>query len=1275
MAPRGFADQRKRQTYRVLKPSSSTDVYARVGHSFHRPGRNGTVTQLETVVPLTPPRSRYSPSSKTKLLLATADELNVPEELAALRGTIDNRRTNNVSNGRFIPFRRSASPGLKLADIDDATSPEEVEGMIQQITDYFDFWSNGGLEEGPASLFADMRLINRRLDVALELFGGVTSSRILDQTNTEFRDLYERFVNVWSKAAHEALVDKLDRLRAQLQARITRGLTAIHEIEFTSFVLDVAAVSPCSGLQALLGSAYDTVPFLVSEVGAKGLFDCAEALLSAFQDVTYDTEAKELWLLIWRSLKTVFAAFDRGGAPTSPTNTLRDRRFFEIPEVLRELKRLSHTTEAANPRSIEGIVGRYCRYIHKCQVDPGNKYESLQRTQDRPLGEHTKNALKKFIKTGKFETSTLSKIHFAVGRFNKINGGPAKAIRWRSRQDDGEWAWVPIDLDSPVSAQPSPSVNGQVNVQHVRHPSSPLASYSPAFNVNGGLTENPANRIFPYPEGINIKSDFDYVWYPSPETRAHEVVQNEQISRELGRPGILSEGPRPEYLINRPPHHARGPSEFTEGSLGPFSCIRSAIYQLLARKRVLPDSKTPTFSRLPTSRGPLPLESGSAILDRRSKVHKPISSGQVSRLRGGDGRAVDWSTGASGRHHFDAAAFHRKMVASVIWEVRGRYGLEIPIDVAKISKLLPETGYDVREVATRYTAPGRATRDRSTPARHVHADARPCNQNVAADQSRLLPSVDELGVDEHAGASEYRVNNSPRATPEEWEEQYLNEHHEPSDDDQENLPPRPAGPRIPLGEMHPGDYPIAQSDESSLRPESEISDRPVRVHCHPCPTFAGQYHHDCPGWRFCPGYEPVTPPYGPTSPTYPFDDDVDDNQPRNGPDDEQRREQHNGGGSLGNNGPDGSFDVYQDDERSGEQDSRHHGDKGGHDDDRDQNENITPPAETPPAEEPAAKDDQTLQSLFGDDEGRFATAIGRLSTHGFAHIQEGFNSLGQDQNPTADGVVVGNMIPWVESTAAAINKLRDEYLAALKGKQKPSMEIIPEEPSRSKSAVKAHPATYKLCKRAFQDVRFHHGRVLQFFDYTHPRTLLSFRYAFNALIVAVRELLVLLREYHQSIVNPKLDNGDEDDRHPPKSPSNFSVVTPPMSKLGHVLSWVQDVKEAPTGHQPNPLPARKDYENMFVPELCRELEQNRGIKDIKGALGKRNPVKRDYIDKLMALDKDGIVGKGASECYRNITGNWNARVVPKDWNMETALKEYYKKLEGESEATESEATS
>jgi hypothetical protein len=1150
--------------------------------------------------------------------------------------------------------------------------------MIQQITDYFVFWSKGGFKEGPASLFADMRLINRRLDVALELFGDVTSSHIINKVNTEFRDLYERFVNVWSNAAQEALVNKLDRLQAQLQARITRRPTAIHEIDFTSFVLDVAAVSPSFALQALLGSTYNTVPFLVSEVAAKDLFDRAEALLSAFQDVTYDTEAKELWLLIWRSLKTVFVAFDQGGAPTSPTNTLRDRRFFEIPDVRRELKRLTCTTEAANPRSIEEIVGRYCRYIHNCQVDPENKYEALQRPQDTPLGEHTKNALKKFIKTGKFETSTLSKVHFAVGRFNKINSGPAKVIRWRSRHDDGVWEMVPIDLDHPVSAQPSPSIKSHLNVQHVRHPSLPLASDSPAFNLNGGITEKPANRLFPYPEGINIKSDFDYVWYPSPETRAHEVVQNEQISRELAHPGIVSEGPRPEYLINRPPRHARDPAESAKGSLGPFSCIRFAIHQLLAKKRVLPDSKTPSFSRLPTSRGALPLESSSKILDQGSRVHKPISSGQVSRLRGGDGRSVNWLTGASGRHHFDTAAFHRKMVASAILEVKNRFGRAVPIDVAEILRLLPQTAYDVREVALRYTPPGRDTRDRPTLARHVPAGSRPFDQNVAADQSRHLPPAVERDLFELAGVSEYRVNNSPRATPEGWEDESLDEHDDANDDDQENLPPGPAGPRIPLGEIHSGDYPIAQSDESSLPPRSEESERPVRIHCHPCPRYPGEYHHDCPGWRSCQGWEPITPPYVPTSPQNPLDDDADDDQARDSPDDEHGHGQHTGGGvSGGNNGPDGAFDVYQDDDQPGEQDSRYNGDQGGNDVDGNQDKIITSSSEGS-----ATEDGQTLQSLFGDDEGRFAAAFGLLSMHSFAHIQEGLESLArEDRDPSTDGMVVGNMIPWLETIAAATNTLRDEYLAALKGQQKPSMEIIPVEPSRSKASVRAHPATYKLCKRAFQDLQFSHRRVLKFFDYTHPRTLLSFRYAFNALIVAVRELLVLLREYHQSIVDPKRDNGDEDeegnDQHsgPPKSPSNDSIVTPPMSKVGYVQKSVQEVTEAPTGPKPNPLPTRSDYENMFVSELCRELEQNRGIEDIKGALGKKNPAKKDYIDKLMALDKDGIVGQGASECYKNITGNWKARGVPKDWHMDTALKEYYARLDRDKEATSSEATS
>ncbi|ETI29002.1 hypothetical protein G647_01454 [Cladophialophora carrionii CBS 160.54] len=1290
MAPRTYAARRKTQAYRASKPAASTYVHTRVGRPAHRSKTHGTVIQLETIAPLTPPRSQYSPSSRTKPHLTPANKLNLPEELAAVRRTVNNRHAKDVSNARSIPLQRATSPGLELTDIDYASSPEDIENIIEQITDYFDFWSNTTLREGPASLLADFRLINRRLGLALGLFENVTSSYICGRAKRDFQDIYARFVETWSRATYQALVDKLDRLLAQLRARITHRFTVIHEIEFTLFDLDVGAVSPCSSLQALLGSTCNTVPFLVSADQAEELVDRAEKLLFAFQDVTYDTEAKELWLLIWRSLKRVFAAFDQGGAPTSPTNTLRDRLFFEIPKVRRELKRLNHTTEAANSASIESIVGEYCRYIHSCPIDPDNKYESLQRTQDTPLGQHTKNALRQFIKTGKFETSTLSKLHFAVARFNKINGGPVMVSRWRSPHDNGVWDMIPMYLDSPVSVQASSATEDRANVQHTSQPSSPLNSYSPALDTSRGITEKPAKRVFPYPEGISIKSDFDYVWYPSPETRAHEVVQNEQISRELAQPGIVSAGPRPEYLIDRPPRHVRDPTQFAERSLGPLSFIRHAIQQLIAKKRGLPDIKTPTFSRLPMHQQSLPVGSASAILGRKARVQKPVSSGQVSGLRGGKGRPLHWSTGLSRRHHFDAAAFHRKMVSLSIRELRRRYGGGIPIDLAEILKLLPRTGYDIQEVAMRYISRGRGPRLTSISTSHGHSGTRPSDQTAVAGQSKHLPPVYERCMDEHARVSKYRVNNSPRATVEGWEEAYLNEHHETNeDDDQENLPPGPAGVRIPLGEMQPGDYSVPQSDGSSLRRRSDSSDTPVRLRCHPCPTFEGQYHHECPGSRFCPGYEPPSPAWSPTSPSYPFDYDRNHGEERWSSEDEHRyssdedqgHEQDNGGGLPVDNKSEDSLIIYEDDHQAGGPDAGHNGDEAGHNDYRSQGENAT----TPPAA-PAAEDDNTVESLFGDQEGGFATVIGRFSMDSFVHIQQGFDSLDQGEiNSTTGGEVVGNMIPWLESTAAVINQLRGEYLASLKGEQKPHLEMIPEEEFRSKPSIKTHPATYKLCKRAFQDVRFHHGRVLQFFDYTHPRTLLSFRYAFNALIVAVRELLLLLREYHRSLVGPGIDNGDErgDDHdqptYPPRSPSNDSVVTPPISKVGYFQSPVhkdvqnphETVKNAPSGPRPNPLPARKDYENMFVPELCRELEQNRGIKDVIGALGKKNPVKKDYIDKLMALDQEGIVGKGATECYRNITGNWNARGTPKNWNIETALKGYYERLAREKEAMSS----
>ncbi|KAJ9605050.1 hypothetical protein H2200_010440 [Cladophialophora chaetospira] len=1274
MAPRIYADKPKQHKDRVLRPSSSPCVRPKITHS-HRLARNGTITQLETVVPSASTSTRHSPSSRGRLLLEATDQLDIPEELEALRITINNRYDGDTFDTRFIATEWGSTPALQLPEIDHESSPEEVTDLIEQITNYFDFWSQDDPQEGPASLFADMRLINNSLEDVAELPWEVVSSATVSAALRECMGLYESFAESWHKAALEALVIKLDRLRAQVRARMTSRLTTIHEIEFVSFVSDVAAVSPRFLHQEIPGSTEQSIPFLVSEAETQQLLESADKLLFAFQDATYETEAKELWLLIWRSLKVAFAAFIRGGAPTSPTNTLRDRQFFEVPLVRLEMQRLIRSNEASNPRSIEEIVGMYCRYIYQCQIDEENKYESLHRTQETPLGSHTKDALKEFYKTGKFETSTLAKLHFAVARFNKINGGPVKIRRWRAPHDNGVWQTIPLDLDSAATPHFSPSTSSHGGLQQAAQSSPPFTPRSPSFE--NSIVDKPAKRIFPFPEGINLKSDFDYVWYPFPETRAHEIVQSEQITREMAEPGVLSEGPRPDYLINRPPRHTRDPAELARRNFGPFPWIFWVLKQLFAKERRLRKVKKPRFAGLSQGKScKSPSNTGTPILDGNARVHKSIVPAQVSGLRGGGGHLPKPLAGSGRGHYFDSTAFSRKMTDLCVRNLRGRYGVDTFIDRNEIQELLRQTGYDFEEVAMRYTAPGRGKNAAPMPQDHAQLNEIYPYRGTITDRHQHLYPAEE-------GELQERVNNSPRATAGAFNGDDIYDEDGEGHSDLENDDPEPDD--LPLGELPPGDYPDSRGVRGRGVPPSSHSP-PIRERqvCHPCPKYVGQYHHVCEGVHDCAGYRAI----------YPTGNDQEDGLPR-----DQYGDLLFGQAAL----------DWVDARNAGPADEAHEQDG---DDDVDHNgpaEGDGPRPNEPFHRNPAdvVHDDWTVEAVFGQEENNFRADLEdiRVSLQNLEPRLEPQNRAWEtDATDRVDFIRV-----VTEELAEPVRRrLRNIYASLARGTRHLVEEIYVHQRwrPRPRTTRSAHAATPRLIMRLFQDVQHHHRRLREFFNFEQPRSNLEFRDTFNALIIAVRQLYTILREYDQAQRDPNFNADGEDDdepidddnpfdtppqptsppaEQPSKLPSKSPSKPPSKSPSNSHPNFVEThpspgtptpgprdrptrATEKPTkSPQPDPLPGVEAYNRMFRDEIVRELEQNRNV-DIKTAIDKKNPTKQDLIDLLVQLDKEGNIGRGATEGYRNLTGNFNAHSRPRGWDIEDEVKRYWEQKAKEENA-------
>ncbi|KIX93374.1 uncharacterized protein Z520_11017 [Fonsecaea multimorphosa CBS 102226] len=1318
MAPRVSRSDSRRQSSRAARPSNaSSNGRPRLVQSSRRLPRVGTTTQLQGFAPNASPRSRQSPTSRGNIhLLAATGNGESHDELERLHSVIkrlEDGRINHASSSRFIPPEHDSAEVLELPEIDSDSSPEEVENMIAHMIDYLLKWTDEKPIEGSATILQDIKLIHASLQSIMEVPRDVISSPMVRSALRTFRKWYETFVSTWTQAVHHALHGGLIRIETQLK----QYPAALLESAFTSLVSDIRTASSSYALLVLLDSARDNIPSLVSDGAAIDLLARSARAHEVFQNATYISEERELWLLIWRALKAVFIAFEQGGAPTSPTNIERDREFFQLPGIYREFKRLISSPDAANPRSIEDMVGKYCRYIYKCQIDPGNKYESLQRPRDAPLESHTKESLREFIQMGKFETSTLSKLHFAVARFNEISGGPVKVRRWQHDVGNGEWKTVALDLLSPslrLTAQRRPSYSSSfVGLE--------------AGESFGDAAQKSSKRLFPYPEGINMRSAFDYVYYPFAETRAHELVQHEQISREMSQRGILTDGPRAEFLINRPPRHARDPSDLSISSRtlkSPFEWIRLGILRLLPRKRHASDAKHPKINTLPSRRSaklsalkPRPLP-----IDPNARVHKSTSATTPSlKLRGGGPSPRRPISSSKITHAFNPLAFRRRRMDIFRRDLESIYGSSIPLDEDKMLHLLKQTTYDVEKAVKLYQMsrgdksigpPRRTTKE---PLWHARAGgiAGIASRQAGSKMNRHQSLLEQILAPEDVEIYAYRMetgnqfgtgplgarppgdygddddddqhhgHQQPLARPPLAELPLgVDTHDEAGREDssqyssnQENNPPQPPNPPQPLDPLQPSIPP--QPPNPSQPPHNSPTPEPIHARCHPCPTFDGEYHHVCK----CTG---IIEPRPSSGLQVHEDEDSDDEEtlssssssangeegtptPRPRPNSGPPRQQSGGG-----NGPSGSPAPPPPAPAPPAPapptpaplapappapDPPSPG----------------PPAPAPPSSGPSRRNRRPPREQWRLDDSKYVHEVfvhdpdyGNTLTdlgHDNGTLNQIMNNifLRQGANWTSDANELNRMRTEIAALATEIMTLRNRYLELL-ADPKPFMEEVNRDDSRARNPDV--PATVKMCRRAAYDVQQHYDRLFHFFDRprAQQRQNLGFRRQFNRLIVAVRELRFLFLEYYHA-ENGGGNVASSQGRQQGTINQQDNQDDDTHSDTDDTLSTLETARLAQYRPSPKPkrvniLPTRAEYNLMFVPELEREL-QDRGFPDLAQALGKKRYLKRDLVKKLMQLDREGRrLGHGAEYGYRNIRGDRTARHRSPGWNLEQEITMY-----------------
>jgi hypothetical protein len=531
----------------------------------------------------------------------------------------------------------------ELPQIDDSLDQETALEMLQSIMIYLTQWNHLDprlYRENATTFSPNLASIVDTLETIDSVNNRILSSELVQECLAACLEVWTSFAQIWGTAVEDALAERLWLLAEQARAYPKQ----VPEAVFSHVMDDIRALSRHLLLETPTAlSNHEEGGIIQSKFALRARQFC-KLLHHNWQGQAYESELHQLWLLIWRSLRVLYKVKEKSGVFQRAEKGFIDAAFFDKPGVSATFARLLKTSDAANPRSVEDMVAQYCRLIATCRSDPDDRYDHLRHYKETELRAHVITSLERFIETRQAKDNLLQKLHRAVVRFNFITKGPATVRRWGTDGAEQDWAIELLDLVSPTKAL-APGPNSPTFLRPEGE--TPMNDHFP----------NPSPTTLPHPMGINIKSAFDYVYYPLPETRAHEVAQSALISRDLQDPGTVSHELRIEDLVNIPPRHVRGPSNLspfkwpayvTPGEVitavrNRFSQVRSGLWRSIGR--------TP-------SKQPHQLESTfyanrhRATALNRDRVSKHASAKRSVRLRGGAGS----QHASSGSQHAQAGS-------------------------------------------------------------------------------------------------------------------------------------------------------------------------------------------------------------------------------------------------------------------------------------------------------------------------------------------------------------------------------------------------------------------------------------------------------------------------------------------------------------------------------------------------------------------------------------------------------------------------------------------
>ncbi|KIV78023.1 hypothetical protein PV11_09788 [Exophiala sideris] len=1098
----------------------------------------------------------------------------------------DHHRSTQNSHQRAIPTDRRSSSELQLLLLGKNSTPEEVKRVHETIAEYCERWSGRDNFQAPASFFDDMRMINEALQ-GTSLPAAILAQPDVRDSCNRVRESYAKFVTLWSQATQSALWMKL----SELQGQIRRRPDDLQESAFTSFLAEVQAISRCPPFLSGHVTGIEEIPVLLPTNNARDLIFQCEEVHGQFQDLTYHSEMRSLWLLIWRSLKSAFMVSEMGRMKELDDSGSIELIFFARPGVTPELRRLIQLPDAANPRSIEDIVGRYCRFIEKCRTGTADgAHFHLRRSRNQPLKSHVLSSLRRFTETRRLETNTLAKLHFAVVRLNALNGGPTICRRWKESEADGDWIVSPSHFLSPTESHAASTARRfSSQDEHIVEPEGTRRLTN--------VTNESMQSSFPHPQGINMRCHHDYVYCPFPETRAHEVAQSELISRDLAEPGIMSEGLRSEYLIDRPPPHTRDPAELSiftskKTKIGPLGWLGLTIQQFLPRR----GRRTHTTSDFNLARrnphGEEHSRKATRILDPNSRVKKTTAKIQALGLRGGAGGASPETPPAQNRTTKHVPnAFKRRHIEMFRRELNRNHGEVQEPNETQILNTLEIMGYDVINAVTQYRRPRSHV--------PVWQGPGPLNANnvkVDAVASGMNDTVNSAGAEAPSTADRH---NRPQtgAVRQPLRELVTGPGSPPEDvDDDQHQHHGQVEVQAGHGSMSPNIFrESSSSNRENLNPDGNgvLAENHLDTRCHPCPWYKGHIHHNCQCGPNNIVWEPAPPE----------DDGLIESPTHN-----HVSEEHEQSPEPGTN--------------------------------QDENQYPQQAQDSQPARRRGLRSSPTLRVVHTQD--------GVLIRDLYAQGCEFHRVLRDIGVPIRElrGMVMGEDPRLLINTAgpeldAAVERLRVQtdllrraYLAPLHAATTVMLDQV--RPDDRRHGGESPAKRLALVQQTWQEVEQQHSQVLGILNDRLDRTNFSLRLKLNRFIRLIRDLHCLVKEFTQP-----LSEGEN------SSDSQEFLSEDEQQRLANFNRQSQR----------RILPTQEAYERMLKDELEREIAIERQYEFPPGV----KPNKATLIHNLMLLDRRGVLGAGAQHHYRILLDKPDAMRRPKRFNLDKAIEAYKKR--------------